>query len=84
MRGRGGGRSGLLFLLAAMPGRASSGTEPDVPSVGVEFSVLELWSLEKLFLPHLFLLPSHGTNTLPLSTILYSQLSAWEGNLGVQ
>lgn len=60
MRGRGGGRSGLLFLLAARPGRTSSGTEPVVSPVGVEFLVLEFWSLEKLFLPHCFSSPLMG------------------------
>lgn len=43
MRGRGRGSSGLPSLLAARC------IEPDVPPVGVEFSVLELWSLGKLF-----------------------------------
>ena len=46
--GHGGGSSGLLSPLAARPGRASLGTEPDVPPLRVEFLVSELWSLGDL------------------------------------
>lgn len=85
---RGEEQSGVRIVVSCpcrQPGQAwLPPAEPKAAPVGVEFSVSELRSLGKLFLPHLFLLPFRGLDTLPLSTMLHSQLPAWEGNLGMQ
>lgn len=64
MRGRGGG--GAVSRPCWQPGY--SGRGPDVPPVGVKFSVLELWSLGKVFFfPTCFSSPLMGQITLPLT-----------------